>query len=562
MELWAERIFDSLGTLVDLKAEEGVSERFAANPDLERHFARALAILEKMGREPPDLPGSIENKEQAAFILDASMKIISSSRGAKAIWGALGHLEDLGAMLDADIVTHIRDDYQKLASSPVGIPSLIIPWHGTASSQDGGHLIIQPVRDYPEAEVRLLFEELPVSWNETLSRLLVRAFALTSMETGVVRDLVAGLSLGQMSKANNKSVHTVRAQLKSALRKTGASSQADLVRIVSALARYNVDDETLPQIPMQLLLQGKTGVVDLKDGRKIIVHQFGCENGTPVVLVHGMLDSTAFNTMLSEKAARAGLRIIFPVRASFGKSDPIPKGSDCVSLLVDDLGQVLDHLGIDRFVMVGHAGGARFAFAAASAMSQRICGMMVVAGVVPIIDPRQLSFMSRRQRLVATTARLTPKLLPVILRAGIYLMDSGGSDKFMTALYPEGTRDHEFARRPEIKAAIFEGYRFAVAQGYRAFEQDARALAGDWSRDVEQCRVPVVLHHGVHDPAVHISTVRDFANRFSSLKLVEYPDVGQLVFFEQTDKVIASIVELAKEGRATRGSHLRDGMLA
>ena len=57
-------------------------------------------------------------------------------------------------------------------------------------------------------------------------------FSLTPAEANVAILLSRGLSLAEVSQAQNISTHTARAQLKSIFAKTGVSRQAELVRMV------------------------------------------------------------------------------------------------------------------------------------------------------------------------------------------------------------------------------------------------------------------------------------------------------------------------------------------
>ena len=62
---------------------------------------------------------------------------------------------------------------------------------------------------------------------------LMRGLGLyRTAEANLAIKLAQGLSLAQLSAAQNISQHTARAQLKSIFAKTGASRQAELVRLV------------------------------------------------------------------------------------------------------------------------------------------------------------------------------------------------------------------------------------------------------------------------------------------------------------------------------------------
>jgi DNA-binding CsgD family transcriptional regulator len=62
--------------------------------------------------------------------------------------------------------------------------------------------------------------------------ILGELFSLTPAEARVAILLARGLSLTEISNAQNISPHTARAQLKSIFAKTGVSRQAELVRMV------------------------------------------------------------------------------------------------------------------------------------------------------------------------------------------------------------------------------------------------------------------------------------------------------------------------------------------
>ncbi len=192
----------------------------------------------------------------------------------------------------------------------------------------------------------------------------------------------------------------------------------------------------------------------------------------------------------------------------------------------------MDHLGIGPCPVIGHMAGSAYAFAAAARLGRRITHVVSIAGGVPILSSAQFASMTPRQRIIAHTARFAPNLLPLILRAGIALLDSGGDRAFMRALYASAPTDYAIASDPEIFALLREGFRFTVAQGHRAFEIDAHQVVRDWSATAMASNQEVLLVHGKADPVVDIGTVRDFQSRLGArARLIEHPSLGQLVFY-------------------------------
>ena len=68
------------------------------------------------------------------------------------------------------------------------------------------------------------------------STLVQTLFDLTATELAVARSIAAGLSVKDIARLNNRSVHTVRNQLSSVMSKTGSARQAELVVLMNQLS--------------------------------------------------------------------------------------------------------------------------------------------------------------------------------------------------------------------------------------------------------------------------------------------------------------------------------------
>ena len=101
----------------------------------------------------------------------------------------------------------------------------------------------------------------------------------------------------------------------------------------------------------------------LTDGRMLAFDDVGNPDGFPVVYqswwMHGRLGRHPDDSL----AADAGLRLVSVDRPGYGGSTPLAvrtmRGS------ADDTEQLVDHLGIDRFALLGRSGGGLHALAAA-----------------------------------------------------------------------------------------------------------------------------------------------------------------------------------------------------
>ena len=111
----------------------------------------------------------------------------------------------------------------------------------------------------------------------------------------------------------------------------------------------------------------------LRNGRTVAVRCWGGA-GLPVVLVHGLLDSSA-----GWDDVCAAVR--FPCFAfdvpGFGSSDGPDRGS--IEGYARDLEEALELLGVGRFVLAGHSLGGAIATALAEALPDRVAALVLLA---------------------------------------------------------------------------------------------------------------------------------------------------------------------------------------
>jgi pimeloyl-ACP methyl ester carboxylesterase len=119
----------------------------------------------------------------------------------------------------------------------------------------------------------------------------------------------------------------------------------------------------------------------LTDGRTLRVHDAGGDGAMTLVWHHGSPQSGAPLAPLLTAAARRGIRLVSYGRPSYGGSSPQP-GRDVVAA-GGDVAQLADALGIERFAVMGASGGGPHALACAAVLSERVTGVVCLAGLAP-----------------------------------------------------------------------------------------------------------------------------------------------------------------------------------
>ncbi|MCO5145820.1 MAG: alpha/beta fold hydrolase [Aquamicrobium sp.] len=521
--------------------EEDATDPDAAQAEIERHFNRAFAILERLGRQGAEgrsFGALVDGESRPAVLVEPSGRIIAVNGRARTLFGVSSGDKIDVLSLEAAGLSNIRKALSRIAEEP---PGRLLTVTRVLSPKDGTTPIIALTRapmigDRPVA----LLSVADIEWSERIGELLRQVFGLTPAECEIARGIIAGFPLDRLARERGRSEQTVKTQAKSVLRKLELRNQAELVRMIAGLMQMDAAPELLSPAG-RIGGDGRTTIM-LGGTRLLDVSVIGPLGGRPVLFLHGMLDGHGITRAARSLLDERNIRLICPVRPNFDRSSPDGDAPGAPERFASDIEATLDHLGISSCPVIGHMAGSVYAFAAAARLGRRITHIVNIAGGVPIVSTSQFAIMTPRQRVVAHTARFAPKLLPLVLRAGIALLDSGGDRAFMKALYASAPVDFNVASHPEVFAILRNGYRFTVAQGHRAFEIDAHQVVQDWTAVVESSDQKVMLLHGCHDPVVGMQTVRNFAARLGDrAELVEHPTQGQLLFYADPGFVLDAL---------------------
>jgi pimeloyl-ACP methyl ester carboxylesterase len=124
---------------------------------------------------------------------------------------------------------------------------------------------------------------------------------------------------------------------------------------------------------------GPAGALAVADG--------GRGEGLPVVFVHSLAgNSTHWAAQLQH--LRPSRRAVALDLRGHGRSEPPKNGDYSIAGMAADIGAVVDSLGLDRFVLVGHSMGGGVALVYAGAHPERVAGLLLVD---PIGDGKQIS---------------------------------------------------------------------------------------------------------------------------------------------------------------------------
>jgi pimeloyl-ACP methyl ester carboxylesterase len=234
----------------------------------------------------------------------------------------------------------------------------------------------------------------------------------------------------------------------------------------------------------------------LRDGRALGFAEWGSPSGTPVFHFHGTPGSRLERHTDAGVYERLGVRYVTSDRPGYGRSDPL-SGRTFLDW-AGDVEQLADHLGIERFHIVGVSGGAPFALAVAHEVSARVDRVAIVSGVGPSDRPGALDGMDLTERLTYWASPRYPRATAAVTDA-VFRSAAWTSDVVARAASRAG---NTVAVQANAARLLTEQLRESLKQGARATVWENALCARPWGFEASSITTPVHLWHGDRDRVV------------------------------------------------------------
>lgn len=240
-------------------------------------------------------------------------------------------------------------------------------------------------------------------------------------------------------------------------------------------------------------------MLKLADGRDLYFEVEGPADGPVLFFHHGTPGSGRAMRGKVQAAAAHGMRLVTYSRAGYGASSRNP-GRRIVDV-VGDVEQVMDHLGVERFLVAGESGGGPHALATGAVLGDRVTGVCSIAGVAPfgLADLDFLAGMGSENVVEFNTALEGEAVLRPYLEAeagGLAEADVAGLIEALSTVLPQVDRDvltDEYGE--DLLANMKEGLRVSVD----GWLDDDIAFTVDWGFDIADIAVPTFIWQGSAD---------------------------------------------------------------
>ncbi len=265
----------------------------------------------------------------------------------------------------------------------------------------------------------------------------------------------------------------------------------------------------------------------LPDGRRLGWRRYGPSGGVPVLYFHGWPTSRLEAQLLEPEAIRQGARVIAVDRPGYGLSDFQPGRR-----LLDwpaDVTELADHLGLERFAVVGVSGGGPYAAVCAWALPERLTRVFVVNGLAPLSSREALRGMHAPNRALLRLARPLPQLGRPLLGAFAWTLRRG-LPPILALPFAAGFApvDREVLRVAEVSRTIYQATREAFRSGARGPAWEGRIYPRPWGFEPAEIRAPLEIWHGGADRNVPAEMGRSLHESVAGSRLRLYPAEGHL----------------------------------
>ncbi|MCU0463966.1 MAG: alpha/beta hydrolase [Anaerolineae bacterium] len=283
-------------------------------------------------------------------------------------------------------------------------------------------------------------------------------------------------------------------------------------------------------------------------GASIYLIERGDPDGLPVLLLHGFGGSVFTWRYTIDPLAEAGYRVIAFDRPPYGLSEK-SSDFDWVGTAYADLTVgVMDELGIEAAVLVGHSAGGAVIADVAALYPERVLGLDFVAGAVMTGDPDIDSGRGQRDDsqeqgsgiggLMANLGDIDPESPLAQIAVRTLLTPERFADLLTSAYYsPEA-----------VPADAVEGYgRPLAVPGWEA--AFLKLLSGGMGQPNytpelwDTLDLPVFLQWGENDTWVPLVIGEAVAARVDGAILATYPETGHIPMEEQIDAFNADLLD-------------------
>jgi pimeloyl-ACP methyl ester carboxylesterase len=280
--------------------------------------------------------------------------------------------------------------------------------------------------------------------------------------------------------------------------------------------------------------------VRLLDGRCLGFLACGDPAGKPIFYFHGFPGSRLEVQLADSAASRQNIHLIGVDRPGYGISDYKPERK--IIDWPDDVTELADTLGINRFSVLGVSGGGPYAAACACKIPRRLISAGIVCGLGPIDAVGVTEEMLWYNRWGLRIAAHMPWLIKLIMTPVALILRHHA--KTIVAFLSQTTKepDKRELKRPDIMNIMSASFRESMRSGAAGATRDAFLYANPWGFDLRDIRLQVHLWHGEKDEIIPLAMAQYMAAKIPNCRAVFYKGEGHFSLVVKYVEEILSVL--------------------
>lgn len=296
----------------------------------------------------------------------------------------------------------------------------------------------------------------------------------------------------------------------------------------------------------EVISRNDSQIIILRDGRKLGYAEYGDSNAKPIFYFHGFPGSRLEGSMIENKLIQSNIRLISIDRPGMGLSDFQKDRS--IADWPDDVLELADYLGINKFSVLGVSGGGPYALACAHKISSEVLiGCAVVSGSGPYHLTKV--GMSKTNKLLLFMARHFSWTIRGLIwfKLSRNIKNNEWWDDIYTKQGNELPEpDKQIFDDPKMREAIVDKSVEAFCQGSKGLVHDFNLYSKPWGFNLSDIpsETKVFIFHGELDKNIPFTIAQFMADRISNCIINIYPDEAHLsTFINNFDDIVKQIYD-------------------
>lgn len=258
--------------------------------------------------------------------------------------------------------------------------------------------------------------------------------------------------------------------------------------------------------------------ISLATGVRLPYVRRGIGLSIPVVLLHGIADTwRSFEPVLERLH---GLETVVPTQRGHSGAS-CPESGYRLENYVEDLGELLNTLQLDRPIIVGHSMGSSVALKFAAQNPDRVRGLVLASA--PMVKPAAPNMRTFVEDVVS---KLTDPIDPKFI--------SGFTEQMIAGPVPVDFLQARIAENMAVPARVWR-------------EAFGGRLEEDFTGVLSTISTPVLLVRGGCDERVTENDVTLLLNELPNARVCTYEDAGHCVHWEQPDRFAEQVKEFVEQ---------------